>query len=105
MGIAMNKSLVIYADSSYVTMPGHPRGAYLRGLDQRTRTGGRRDLYAGAAVRFAMTYTYDGKEYIMIAVSGATIRVIISPTPAERPVNLNPAGRICGCRPLALQKI
>jgi quinoprotein glucose dehydrogenase len=70
MGIAMNKSLVIYADSSYVTEPGHPRGAYLRALDQKTGQEVGAVYMPAPQSASPMTYTYDGKEYIMIAVSG-----------------------------------
>ena len=70
-GVAMNKTLIFQGDGAYVTQPGHPRGAYLRGRDQKTGAGSRRCLYAGAAIRLTNDlHAIDGKEYIMIAVSG-----------------------------------
>ncbi|HVZ28160.1 MAG TPA: hypothetical protein VG798_05840, partial [Rhizomicrobium sp.] len=70
VGEAITKTLVIQGDGEYVTKPGHPRGAYLRGYDQKTgqQVG---EVYMPAPQSGSpMTYTYDGKQYIMVAVSG-----------------------------------
>src|SRR5262249_46377270 len=70
LGLAMNKTLVIYADSSYVTLPGHPRGAYLRAADQKTGADAGAVYMPAPQSGSPMTYTTDGREFIMIPVSG-----------------------------------
>ncbi|MGH6828206.1 MAG: pyrroloquinoline quinone-dependent dehydrogenase, partial [Rhizomicrobium sp.] len=70
VGEAITKSLVVLGDPQYSTQPGHPRGAFLRAYDQKT---GRQ---VGAVWMPApqsgspMTYMVDGKQYIIVAVSG-----------------------------------
>ena len=70
VGEVITKNLVVMGDPQYSTQPGHPRGAFLRGYDQKT---GRQ---VGAVWMPApqsgspMTYMYDGKQYIIVAVSG-----------------------------------
>jgi quinoprotein glucose dehydrogenase len=69
-GVAMNKSLVFQGDGSYVTAPGHPRGAYLRGYDQKTGQEVGAIYMPAPQSGSPMTYAVDGKEYVMVAVSG-----------------------------------
>jgi quinoprotein glucose dehydrogenase len=70
VGEVVTKNLVIQGDGEYVTAPGHPRGAYLRAWDQKN------GAQVGAVYMPApqsgspMSYSYDGKQYIMVAVSG-----------------------------------
>ena len=70
VGVLVTKSLVIVGDSQLTTTPEHPRGAMLRAYD---KTNGRE---VGAVWMPApqsgspMTYLADGKQYIVIAISG-----------------------------------
>ena len=70
MGLIVTKTLVILGDPQVTTTPEHPRGAMLRAYDKTT---GRQ---VGAVWMPApqsgspMTYMVDGKQYIIVAVSG-----------------------------------
>ncbi len=69
-GIALTKSLVIQGDGLYSTSNGHPRGAYLRGYDQKTGQEVGAVWMPAPQSGSPMTYSYDGKQYIIVAVSG-----------------------------------
>ena len=70
VGLVVTKTLVILGDPQVTTTPEHPRGAMLRAYD---KTNGRQ---VGAVWMPApqsgspMTYSLDGKQYIIVAVSG-----------------------------------
>ncbi|HZR22134.1 MAG TPA: PQQ-binding-like beta-propeller repeat protein [Vicinamibacterales bacterium] len=70
IGVAVTKTLVIAGDPQITTTPEHPRGAMLRAYD---KTNGNQ---VGAVWMPApqsgspMTYAIDGKQYIVVAVSG-----------------------------------
>ncbi len=70
VGLVVTKTLVILGDSQLTTTPEHPRGAMLRAYD---KTDGKQ---IGAVWMPApqsgspMTYMVDGKQYIIVAVSG-----------------------------------
>jgi quinoprotein glucose dehydrogenase len=70
VGLVVTKTLVILGDPQVTTTPEHPRGAMLRAYDKAT---GRQ---VGAVWMPApqsgspMTYAVDGKQYIVVAVSG-----------------------------------
>ncbi len=70
VGEVITKSLVVLGDPEFTTTPEHPRGAMLRAYDQKT------GQQVGAVYMPApqsgspMTYSYDGKQYIIVAVSG-----------------------------------
>ena len=70
VGEVITKSLVVVGDPEFTTTPEHPRGAMLRAYDQKT------GAQVGAVYMPApqsgspMTYSYDGKQYIIVAVSG-----------------------------------
>jgi quinoprotein glucose dehydrogenase len=70
VGLVVTKSLVILGDSRLTTTPQHPRGAMLRAYD---KTSGKE---VGAIFMPApqsgspMTYQLDGKQYVVVAVSG-----------------------------------
>ncbi len=70
VGTLVTKSLVIAGDGQVTTTPQHPRGAMLRAYD---KTDGKE---VGAVWMPApqsgspMTYALDGKQYIVVAVSG-----------------------------------
>ena len=69
-GIAITKSLVIQGDGLYSTQPGHPRGAYLRAYDQKTGQEVGAVYMPAPQSGSPMTYSYQGKQYIIVAVSG-----------------------------------
>ena len=70
VGLLVTKTLVILGDPQITTTPDHPRGAMLRAYDKAT---GRQ---VGAVWMPApqsgspMTYSVDGRQYIVVAVSG-----------------------------------
>ncbi|MEQ1910167.1 MAG: PQQ-binding-like beta-propeller repeat protein, partial [Vicinamibacterales bacterium] len=70
VGLMVTKTLVILGDPAVTTTPEHPRGAMLRAYD---KTNGNQ---VGAVWMPApqsgspMTYSVDGKQYIIVAVSG-----------------------------------
>jgi quinoprotein glucose dehydrogenase len=72
VGLMVTKTIVVMGDSQVTTTPEHPRGAMLRAYD---KTNGRE---AGAVLMPApqsgspMTYMLDGKQYIVVAVSGGS---------------------------------
>src|SRR5207248_10485190 len=70
IGLVVTKTLVVVGDPQLTTTPEHPRGAMLRAYD---KTNGNQ---VGAVFMPApqsgspMTYQIDGKQYIIVAVSG-----------------------------------
>jgi quinoprotein glucose dehydrogenase len=71
-GVLVTKTLVIAADSQVTTTPEHPRGAMLRAYDKAT---GREvgAVYMPAPQSGSpMTYSVNGRQYIVIAISGGT---------------------------------
>jgi len=72
VGLAITKTLVIMGDPTATTTPEHPRGAMLRAYDKVT------GAQVGALYMPApqsgnpMTYMVDGKQYIVVAISGGT---------------------------------
>jgi len=72
VGLIVTKTLVILGDPQVTTTPEHPRGAMLRAYD---KTNGKQ---VGAVWMPApqsgspMTYSVDGKQYIIVAVSGGS---------------------------------
>ena len=72
VGLMVTKTVVVMGDSQVTTSPERPRGAMLRAYD---KTNGRE---VGAVLMPApqsgspMTYSVDGKQYIVVAVSGGS---------------------------------
>jgi quinoprotein glucose dehydrogenase len=72
VGLVITKTLVIMGDPVATTTPEHPRGAMLRAYDKAT------GQQVGAVFMPApqsgnpMTYMTDGKQYIVVAVSGGS---------------------------------
>ena len=70
VGLVVTKTLVVMGDPQVTTTPDHPRGAMLRAYDKAT------GKQVGAVYRPApqsgspMTYMHNGKQYIVVAVSG-----------------------------------
>ncbi len=72
VGLMNTKTLVVMGDSQVTTTPEHPRGAMLRAWDKTT---GREvgAVYMPAPQSGSpMTYMVDGKQYILVAVSGGS---------------------------------
>ena len=70
VGVAMNKTLIFQGDGGYVTQPGHPRGAYLRGRDQKTGAEVGAVFMPAPQSGSPMTYAIEGREFVVVAVSG-----------------------------------
>ena len=66
----MTKSLVIIGDPQITTTPEHPRGAMLRAYDKKTGAQVGAVWMPAPQSGSPMTYTVDGKQYIIVAVSG-----------------------------------
>jgi quinoprotein glucose dehydrogenase len=70
VGILVTKTLVIAADPLVTTTPSHPRGAMLHAYDKATgKELGAVWMPAGQSGT-PMTYSVNGKQYIVIAISG-----------------------------------
>jgi quinoprotein glucose dehydrogenase len=70
VGLMVTKTLVVLGDGQVTAPPGRPRGAMLRAYDKNTGTEvGAVWLPAGQSGS-PMTYMADGKQYIVVAVSG-----------------------------------
>ena len=69
----MTKSLVVLGDPLFSTSPGHPRGAMLRAYDQKTGNQVGEVWMPAPQSGSPMSYSYDGKQYIIVAVSGGNI--------------------------------
>jgi quinoprotein glucose dehydrogenase len=70
VGIVVTKTLIIVGDPLVTTTSDHPRGAMLRAYDKQT---GRQvgAVYLPAAQSGSpMTYMVDGKQYVVVAISG-----------------------------------
>jgi quinoprotein glucose dehydrogenase len=70
VGLVVTKKLVIMGDPQVTTTPDHPRGAMLRAYDKATgkQVGA---IYLPAPQSGSpMTYSVNGKQYIIVAVSG-----------------------------------
>jgi quinoprotein glucose dehydrogenase len=66
----ITKSLVIAGDGQVTTTPEHPRGAMLRAYDKATGKEVGAVYMPAPETGSPMTYTVNGKQYIVIAVSG-----------------------------------
>jgi quinoprotein glucose dehydrogenase len=70
IGTLVTKSLVIAGDGQVTTTPDHPRGAPLRAYDQATGKEVGNVLMPAPQSGSPMTYMVNGKQYIVVAVSG-----------------------------------
>jgi len=69
VGLMVTKTLVILGDSQ-ITSKTHPRGAMLRAYDKKTGKEVGAVLMPAAQSGSPMTYEWQGKQYIIVAVSG-----------------------------------
>jgi quinoprotein glucose dehydrogenase len=71
-GVLVTKTLVIAADSQVTTTPEHPRGAMLRAYEKATGKEIGAVYMPAPQSGSPMTYSVNGKQYIVIAISGGT---------------------------------
>ena len=70
VGLLVTKTLVVIGDPQFSTSPGHPRGAMLRAYNKKTGEQVGAVWMPAPQSGSPMSYAYDGKQYIMVAVSG-----------------------------------
>ena len=70
VGLMVTKTLVVMGDSQVTTTPEHPRGAMLRAYDKQTGKEVGAIWMPAQQSGSPMTYMVDGKQYIVVAVSG-----------------------------------
>jgi len=70
IGTLVTKELVIAGDAMVTSAPGRPRGAMLRAYDQKTGKEVGSVLMPAGQSGSPMSYMVDGKQYIIVAVSG-----------------------------------
>jgi quinoprotein glucose dehydrogenase len=70
VGLMVTKTLVILGDPQVTTTPEHPRGAMLRAYDKGTGKEVGAVWMPAAQSGSPMTYLADGRQYIIVAVSG-----------------------------------
>jgi quinoprotein glucose dehydrogenase len=70
VGLLVTKTLVILGDSQLTTTPQHPRGAMLRAYEKSTGKQVGAVWMPAPQSGSPMTYMVDGKQYIVVAISG-----------------------------------
>ena len=70
VGLLVTKTLVIVGDPQVTTTPDHPRGAMLRAYDKATGKEIGSVLMPAPQSGSPMTYSVNGTQYIVVAVSG-----------------------------------
>ena len=70
IGLMVTKTLVVMGDPQMTTTPEHPRGAMLRAYDKTNGNQVGAVLMAAPQSGSPMTYLADGKQYIVVAISG-----------------------------------
>jgi quinoprotein glucose dehydrogenase len=72
VGMVVTKTLVIMGDPQLTSPPGRPRGAMLRAYDKKTGEQVGEVLMPAIQSGSPMTYMVDGRQYVVVAVSGGT---------------------------------
>ena len=70
VGLMVTKTMVVMGDPQVTTTPEHPRGAMLRAYDKMTGKEVGAIFIPAPQSGSPMTYSADGKQYIIVAVSG-----------------------------------
>jgi quinoprotein glucose dehydrogenase len=70
VGTLVTKTLVVAGDRQLTTTPDHPRGAMLRAYDKATGMEVGAVLMPSGQTGGPMTYTLNGKQYIVVAIGG-----------------------------------
>ena len=86
VGLVVTKTLVIIGDPQITTTPEHPRGAMLRAYDKNTGAQVGAVWMPAPQSGSPMTYMLNGKQYIVVAVSGGNYsgEYIAFSVPSER---------------------
>ena len=72
VGLFVTKTLVVVGDPQVTSPPGRPKGAMLRAYDKVTGKEVGAVWMPAAQSGSPMTYMVDGKQYIVVAVSGGS---------------------------------
>jgi quinoprotein glucose dehydrogenase len=72
IGLMVTKTLAVMGDPQITTTPEHPRGAMLRAYDKATGKEVGAVFLAAPQSGSPMTYRADGKQYIIVAISGGS---------------------------------
>jgi glucose dehydrogenase len=72
IGLMVTKTLVVMGDPQITTTPEHPRGAMFRGYDKATGKEVGAVWMAAPQSGSPMTYLVEGKQYIVVAISGGS---------------------------------
>ena len=72
IGLMVTKTLVVMGDPALTTTPEHPRGAMFRAYDKATGREVGTVFMAAPQSGSPMTYLADGKQYIVVAISGGS---------------------------------
>jgi quinoprotein glucose dehydrogenase len=70
VGLMVTKTLVVLGDPQVTAPPGRPRGAMLRAYDKKTGQEVGAVLIPAPQSGSPMTYSVDGRQYMVVAVSG-----------------------------------
>jgi quinoprotein glucose dehydrogenase len=70
VGLMVTRSIVVMGDPQVTSPPGRPRGAMLRAYDKKTGQEVGAVLMPAPQSGSPMTYMADGRQYIIVAVSG-----------------------------------
>jgi quinoprotein glucose dehydrogenase len=70
VGLLVTKTLVVLGDAQVTRLGGHPRGAMLRAYDKATGKEVGAVWMPAPQSGSPMTYQANGKQYIVVAVSG-----------------------------------
>ena len=73
VGLLVTKTLVVMGDPQLTTTPEHPRGAMLRAYDKTTGKEVGAVWMAAPQSGSPMTYSVDGKQFIVVAIGGGTV--------------------------------
>jgi len=94
VGLVVTKTLVIMGDPQVTTTPDHPRGAMLRAYDKSTGAQVGAVWMPAQQSGSPMTYMLNGKQYIIVAVSGGNYsgEYLAFSLPAES-LTTSPAGQ------------
>lgn len=74
VGVLITKTLVIAGDPAFTAPPGRARGAMLRAYDKQTGAQVGEVLLPAPIVGMPMTYSMNGRQYIVVGVSGGNYR-------------------------------
>ncbi|HUR36084.1 MAG TPA: PQQ-binding-like beta-propeller repeat protein [Vicinamibacterales bacterium] len=72
VGLMVTKSIVVMGDPQITTTPDHPRGAMLRAYDKKDGREVGAVFMPAPQSGSPMTYMVDGRQYIVVAVSGGS---------------------------------